>query len=218
MRSAKEEVSNSCLKVEMTHSNTQPSSGNPLVPEEKVVVITEEDTTRMQSSWRHNVSLLGHIFFHAILIGTVVGAVVVSINRVYLYDHVVNNNATITYHSFFDTERIKGFTAIAVPIQLSLEIMLYGACQEGLTLYDSKYVIYLRACCSSFFVIMLVSVFVQTWFFLLDRISPVIVVVEVVCCFVILCLAAKHNGGDRDCIRRIVWTGFYAIIGSTYSA
>eukprot|EP00759_Apiculatamorpha_spiralis_P049470 PhF_6_TR44257/c2_g5_i1/m.68131 len=83
-------------------------------------------------------------------------------------------------------------------------------------MYDSKYVYYLRACCVSFFVIITVSAYVQTWYVPEDRISPVIVVVQVVCGFIILCFAAKHNGGDRNCIMRIVWTGICAIAGAAY--
>eukprot|EP00759_Apiculatamorpha_spiralis_P049466 PhF_6_TR44257/c2_g2_i6/m.68126 len=193
-----------------------PLSPNIVVEEERGAAHTiEADTTSTSSLWRHNVVLLVHIFFHATLIGCVAGAVVVSINRVYLYDHVVKHNATITYTSFFDSERIERYSTI-IPIQISLEIMVYGSCQEGLTMYDSKYVYYLRACCVSFFVIITVSVFVQTWYIPEDRTAPVLVVVEFVCYFIILCFAAKRNGGDRDCIMRIVWAGICEIAGAAY--
>eukprot|EP00759_Apiculatamorpha_spiralis_P049468 PhF_6_TR44257/c2_g2_i8/m.68129 len=195
-----------------------PLSPNIVVEEERGAAHTiEADTTSTSSLWRHNVVLLVHIFFHATLIGCVAGAVVVSINRVYLYDHFVNDNMdAITNVPFFDSEKIDAHSAIAIPIQLSLESMLYGVFQEGLTLYDSKYVHYLRACCVSFFVIMFVSVFVQTWYMSEDRISPVLVASEVVCYFIILCFAAKRNGGDRDCIMRIVWAGICEIAGAAY--
>eukprot|EP00759_Apiculatamorpha_spiralis_P038461 PhF_6_TR37640/c0_g1_i1/m.56001 len=144
-----EDVSSACPKVDMMcMNNVQPSHSsveNPLVlhsaspniaAEEEREEVThthtaqEEDTTRMNSSsWG---LLLLHIFFHAIPVGGVAGAVVISINKVYLYDHVVSTNATITYDSFFDSERIKASCAIGFPTQISVAIMIYGACRDGI--------------------------------------------------------------------------------------
>eukprot|EP00759_Apiculatamorpha_spiralis_P010193 PhF_6_TR17059/c3_g4_i1/m.26061 len=93
-----EDVSTSCPKVDII-TNTHPMDVHPLSPnaaleEERDTAhtITEDndDTSVaaavMSSSWRLNVIILGHVFVHAVLISSVVGPIVVSINKVYLYD------------------------------------------------------------------------------------------------------------------------------------
>eukprot|EP00759_Apiculatamorpha_spiralis_P049458 PhF_6_TR44257/c1_g1_i1/m.68119 len=179
----------------------------------------DEEEPPISSSWRHNVIILGHIFIHSILAGGIVAAIAVPINKVYLYDHYVNH-ANTTFAALSDAERVERYSALHVATDIAAYVVAYIPFHGVLLTMSSggkRYLRYLRVWCVCFGVLFSIGIYYQLVYFPHLQIYAALIGFHLAVCFFVLCLAAKHNGGDSTCVLRIAWFGFCTIVGIGYT-